>query len=158
MNKENTIDEDDFNRLLEWLNPDRNAASAKYLALRRSLVKFFTCRGCFEADPALYFYGVARNVYNEWLRKHRPPPDPPPAPERDDLALDCLDECLARLPVESRTLVVEYYRDEGGAKIKSRKSQARSLGITVNALRIKACHVRASLRGCIAECVGRAAA
>ena len=173
------MDEDDFNRLLEWLDPDREAACAKYNTTYRNIVKFLACRGCYEAEdcadvtfnrvaeqaqrlreknvrPALYFYGVAKNVFYEWLRKSRhAPSDPPPPPERDDLALDCLDECLAGLTADSRELVVEYYRDEGRAKIKNREKLARKLGITMNALRIRACNIRASLRGCVAECVRR---
>jgi len=183
MNRDRTIDEEDFNRLLEWLNPDREAACAKYATIYRNLVKFFTCRGCYEAekcaddtidrvipkvqkiretyveDPALYFYGVAKNILHEWLREsRRAPPEPPPPPERDDPGLDCLDECLAHLPADSRELVIEYSRDEGRAKIKNREKWARKLGITMNALRIRACNIRASLRRCVAECVRQGAA
>jgi DNA-directed RNA polymerase specialized sigma24 family protein len=184
MNRDRILIEADFNLLLAWLDPDRDAAGEKYEAIRRSLVKFFACRGCYEAedlavetiwrvaskaqklretyvgDPALYFYGVGQNVYHEWLRESRRghPDPPPPPPERDDLALDCLDECLAGLPADSRELVVEYYRGEGRAKIKNREKRARTLGITLNALRIRACHIRASLRRCVAECVRQGAA
>jgi DNA-directed RNA polymerase specialized sigma24 family protein len=175
------MDEEDFNRLLEWLDPEREAACAKYSIIYRNIVKFFACRGCHEAEdcadetfnrvtarvrelrerevnPPLYFYGVAKNVFREWLRKsRRARPAPPPPPERDDLALDCLDKCLAELAGESRETVVGYYRGEGRARIRSRESLARALGITLNALRVRACNLRAALRDCVAECVRRGA-
>jgi DNA-directed RNA polymerase specialized sigma24 family protein len=83
-----------FARLLAWLNSDRELAVVKYEGIRRSLIKVFTARGCSNADelanetvnrvvkrietleenyvgdPALYFYGVARHVYCEYLRRH----------------------------------------------------------------------------------------
>jgi DNA-directed RNA polymerase specialized sigma24 family protein len=175
------MDEEDFNRLLQWLDPDHEAACVKYNTIHRNLVKFFACRGCYEAEdcadrtfnrvvpqvqrlsetnaePGRYLYGVAKNIFREWLREsRRTPPDPPPPLERDDLALDCLDECLAGLPADSRELVVEYYRGEGREKIRNREKWARKLGITMNALRIRACNIRASLRACVAECVRQGA-
>jgi RNA polymerase sigma factor (sigma-70 family) len=87
------LDKESFDRLLAWLDADREQAAAKYERIRRSLIKIFTSRGCPEAedladetfnrvarkvgelaltyvgDPALYFYGVAHNVHLEYLRK-----------------------------------------------------------------------------------------
>ena len=40
-----------FEQLLDWLNPDREQAGRDYEALRRRLIKLFTCRGC--SDPEL---------------------------------------------------------------------------------------------------------
>src|SRR5687767_5895715 len=85
-----------FDRLLDWLDADRDSAGSKYERIRVRLIKIFTCRGCGEADdladetinrvtaklgdivesysgdPALYFYGVAQKVHLEYLRKKPP--------------------------------------------------------------------------------------
>ncbi|HEX8501095.1 MAG TPA: hypothetical protein VF659_10950 [Pyrinomonadaceae bacterium] len=186
MSENGTNEEENFNRLLAWLDPDREAAGERYEAIRRGLVKMFACRGCYEAedlagktldrvasksekvvaeygpgdDPALYIYAVGKYVYQEWLReKRRAAPEPPPeAAGHDEVRLACLDGCLERLPPEGRGLVVEYYRDSGRARIEHRQEVARRLGIGMNALRIRACNLRASLRRCVADCVARAAA
>jgi len=93
MKKERVITQQEFDRLLNWLDADRDSAGSKYQNIRIRLIKIFTCRGCCEADdladetinrvtaklgeiaesysgdPALYFYGVAQKVHLEYLRK-----------------------------------------------------------------------------------------
>ena len=59
--------------------------------------------------------------------------------------LDCLDHSLQELSAEQRTLIVEYYRDGGRDRIAHRRGLARRLGITMNALGIRACRIRAAL-------------
>lgn len=115
MNKEWVITQEFFDKLLAWLDPDRERAGTKYEDIRRRLIKIFTCRGCVEADvladetinrvtqkvpemmgtytgdPALYFYGVAHNVHLEYLRRKpdhmlQPPPPPPTLIEQPDEA------------------------------------------------------------------------
>ncbi len=101
------MDETAFERLLAWLDPERERAGRRYEDIRLRLIKIFTCRGCresedladetinrvarrlaeiadtYEGDQALYFYGVAQKVYLEHVRK-RPAPAAsaaaPPAP------------------------------------------------------------------------------
>jgi DNA-directed RNA polymerase specialized sigma24 family protein len=96
MNHDSNLTADSFELLLEWLDPNREAAGEKYEKVRVRLIKIFNCRGCGESDsladetinrvlarvgeirknysgdPALYFYGVAQKVHLEYLRK-RPP-------------------------------------------------------------------------------------
>lgn len=93
MKKEWALTQDTFDRLLEWLDADRERAGSKYEAIRLRLIKIFTCRGCPDAeeladetinrvtsrvielaadytgDPAHYFYGVSHKVHLEYLRK-----------------------------------------------------------------------------------------
>lgn len=94
MNKEWVLTQEDFDRLLLWLNREsREEAGRKYEEIRCRLIKIFSCRGCTESDllsdetinrvtkklreiegdwtgdPALYFYGVAQRVHLEYLRK-----------------------------------------------------------------------------------------
>ena len=93
MKKDWELTQEAFDRLLDWLDPDRERAGKKYEAIRLRLIKIFTGRGCLEAerltdetinrvtskveeiantyvgDPALYFYAVAQKVHLEYLRK-----------------------------------------------------------------------------------------
>ena len=67
--------------------------------------------------------------------------------------LQCLERCLQELNPEQRELVVEYYRDDTGRqKIVRRRDLAQRLGITMNALGIRACRIRAALETRMAEC------
>lgn len=96
MSKYSVLAQEDFERLLAWLDPDRERAGAKYEDIRRDLIKIFTWRGCadadeladeainrvtqklpaiaetYEGDPALYFYGVAKKLLLEYFRKGPP--------------------------------------------------------------------------------------
>jgi len=69
--------------------------------------------------------------------------------------LNCLEDCLAKLSAVNRTLIVEYYREEKGLKIEHRKQQAESLGMSLNALRLRASRIRAELAECISRCLQR---
>ena len=184
MPKRRLVDKDSFDRLLVWLHTDRELAAQKYEYIRRRLITIFTYRGCAEAedladetfdrvtckvcevaetyvgDPALYFYGVAHNVYLEYMRDHfrRPSPLPPPPPptggdEEEEPEYDCLEQCMQRLASGDRELVLQYYQEEKRAKIDHRKQLAAQLGIAINALRIRAFKIRQALQRCVQECV-----
>lgn len=175
-----------FDELLAWLNPDRELAAEKYEDVRNRLIRIIMHRGCtpaedladktinkvaqkvhkikayYEGDPALYFYGVARNVINDYLRSkvEEVPIEPevlsaPPAPEPDETGREheCLEKCLGELAPPDRALLLDYYREEGGAKIEHHKELARRRGITVNALRIFVCRLRARFKQCMRECL-----
>lgn len=88
-----TLDQAAFDCLLQFLDPDRDAAAAKYEDVRRRLLKMFVWRGCLApdeyvdrtidrvarrlstgvevrvADPFQYFHGVAINVLREHWRE-----------------------------------------------------------------------------------------
>jgi DNA-directed RNA polymerase specialized sigma24 family protein len=104
--------------------------------------------------------GVAHFVYLETSRR----PDnrrttleeliPVAAPpehrsEDDDLRVTYLRECLRSLPKESRELIIEYYREEGRAKIEDRKALAEKLGISLNTLFSRAKRIRDRLEKCV---------
>jgi DNA-directed RNA polymerase specialized sigma24 family protein len=59
--------------------------------------------------------------------------------------LESLEHCLQQLKPEQRELVVEYFRDTGRQKIERHHDMAKRLGITVNALSIRACRIRRAL-------------
>lgn len=185
MNKEWVLTQEAFDKLLLWLDPNREQAGKKYEEIRRRLIKLFTCRGCraseeladetinrvtkkvqeladtYNGDPALYFYGVAHNVHLEYLRRKQsaaPPPAPAGQPDETEQEYDCLEQCMQRLTLNNRELVLQYYREEKKAKIDHRKLLAQKLGIAVNALRIRAYRIRASLQECVQNCLAQEAA
>jgi RNA polymerase sigma factor (sigma-70 family) len=170
--------QESFDRLLAWLDDNRDHAGKKYELIRNRLIKVFTCRGCgeaedladetisrvtakvpeiaptYEGEPILYFYGVARKVHHEWLRRqNRPVPEMSIKEADDERVLECLDRCMETVPEKSRELVLRYYENEKKAKIDERKTIAQELGIGINALRIKAHRIRQILRKCVKSCV-----
>src|SRR5262245_47465544 len=175
---------DAFDKLLFWLNPDREQAGKKYEEIRRKLITILTSRGCtcpedladqtmnrvarkipevvdhYAGDPSLYFYDVAHKIHLEYIRRKpdpmlAPAPDPPQKLEQQ---YECLEQCMKGLTANSRELVLEYYQEEKQAKIDRRKELADRLGIAVNALRIRAYRIRASLQECLSECIKQVAA
>src|SRR5947209_6617862 len=50
--KESAPPTDSFDRLLAWLNPDREQAGQRYEEIRRRLIKIFARRGCSEIGRA----------------------------------------------------------------------------------------------------------
>ena len=65
---------------------------------------------------------------------------------------DCLDSCLAKLSSADRELILEYYRGEQRAKIERRSQLAARLGLSMNALTIRACRIRYKLEECMKAC------
>jgi DNA-directed RNA polymerase specialized sigma24 family protein len=116
----------------------------------------------YVGEPLNYFYGVAKNVYRESLRKDKVPTIKPPtaAPSDEDKERDfaCLETCIAGLQAEDRDLVIEYYRYEKRIKIDHRKSLAQQMGLGMNALRIRACRIRSDLQKCVGACLAGTAA
>ena len=69
-----------------------------------------------------------------------------------ELLLGCLDECLARLPEESRALIVEYYQDERRGQSGRRRALAEALGLRREALANRAQRLRDKLEECVTRC------
>jgi hypothetical protein len=65
---------------------------------------------------------------------------------------------MEKLTLENRKLLLDYYREEKRAKIEYRRQLAEQMGIAVNALRIRAYRIRASLQKCVEDCLQGAAA
>ncbi|HEY0003998.1 MAG TPA: hypothetical protein VGB17_04240 [Pyrinomonadaceae bacterium] len=179
--KQWALTQEAFDTLLAWLSPDREQAGEKYERIRTRLIKVFTVRGCFDAedladetinrvakkvkdiadtyigDPSLFFYGVARNVHLEYVKKKvKPLPQLPAADEDKERKYECLDQCIKLLPQENREIVLQYYLEEKKARINNRREMARRLGIELNALRIRAHRIRASLKECVDKCLSLA--
>ena len=168
-------------------------AEAKLRDIRRRLAAFFAGRGCRDeaddlatetilrvasksreiadavvADPTAYFYGVARNVFHEWVRDLRrearaidarhaevvPRSSPDPDAWEDQEAVHrCLDRCLTKLTPRARQLIRGYYREEKAAKIECHRRLAHEVGKSVNALRIEVHRIRNVLRRCVFGCL-----
>jgi len=113
-----------------------------------------------DASPARYCYIVAKFVFLESLRnpEHRRVDfelsglSRAAIPESPDSLLDCLERCLGQLPNADRDLILEYYRDDQRLKIERRRAMAVRLGVTPNALSIRACRIRGKLEQCVSAC------
>jgi DNA-directed RNA polymerase specialized sigma24 family protein len=66
--------------------------------------------------------------------------------------LTCLDRCLQELKPAQRDLAIEYYRDAKRQRIDRRRGIAERLGITMNALGIRASRIRSALETCMNAC------
>jgi RNA polymerase sigma factor (sigma-70 family) len=73
------------------------------------------------------------------------------AAERQRL-LTCLERCLDKLPQPDRELILEYYRGEQQGRAGRRRQLAARLGLTMNAVSIRACRIRDTLEACIRAC------
>ena len=117
--------------------------------------------------PAKYCYIVARFVFMENLRANEKeiaaldnvsrPANAISSEDRDrkEKLLECLDRCAAKLESSQRDLIFGYYVGEQRVKIENRRSLAQTLGITVNALSIRACRIRDRLESCVKGCASR---
>jgi DNA-directed RNA polymerase specialized sigma24 family protein len=115
-------------------------------------------------DPASYCYGVARLVLLEALKTREKERQAlaqiqPLSVYVDDVQrdveerLECLRSCMKRLPADQQTLIAEYHRHDPESRIEGRKRLAASLGIGLNALRIRAHRLSATLGSCVGHCL-----
>ncbi len=116
-------------------------------------------------SPAHYCYIVARLVLHEYLRTTKTVSDISPddsaaiararlqttvAPDEvSEQLLAVLEQCLDSLTSADRELILEYYHGEQRAKIEQRRNLAARLGLTANALTIRACRLRDRLESCV---------
>ena len=182
MTKKSEITQKDFNKLLNWLDEDKQVAAEKYKSIHHRLVQIFSSRDAFPADeladktidraiqkidylieeyqgePALYFYAVANKIFLEHLRK------PKTEPLSDNLLetewedenksfYECLNRCLHTLLPEQRELIVEYFQYEKQTKADHHKRMAQKLGLDVNAIRTRVYRIRISMEKCVEKCV-----
>jgi len=124
--------------------------------------------GSIRSDtPAKFCYTIARYVFLESLRSNRTKEvsiedDARPLVDNErqrtdeqdkkEKMLDCLDKCCSALEPEHRDLIVRYYHGKERAKIENRRLMAEHLGISMNALSIRACRIREKLEICVRKC------
>ena len=121
--------------------------------------------------PAKYCYITARFVFMEHLRgmdkASVPLDDLPRQPQANQLAaseredeekrtkekmLDCLEKCTEKLEPANREIIINYYYGAERIKIENRRNLAGRLGISTNALTIRACRIRDKLEICVGKC------
>ena len=155
-------------RLIEIFNA-RRCSEAEDLAdetINRVTLKVTQIRERYEGDPALYFYAVAKKIFLEYTTKGaaaikvsagaapEPRAAPQPTDEQDKAEHEdeCLTRCLEKLPERNRELVMRYYQSSVGPRA-NRGELARQMGATVNAVRIRAHRIRATLKQCVEMCL-----
>jgi RNA polymerase sigma factor (sigma-70 family) len=171
---------DPFDNLLDWLSPDRDEAARKYESIRAGLIRIFIAKGFNDAedladetitrvvkrlpeiresyvgDPARYFHGVARNVALEAGRRKEIATDVSPVASIEITnhsdEFQCLLRCLKFLTPAKRDLILDYHLYEGRDKIEQHRLMAQELGISDNALRVRAHHIRSELEKCVLKC------
>jgi DNA-directed RNA polymerase specialized sigma24 family protein len=176
-----SLTQESFEKLLTWLDPNREEAAAMYESIRLRLIKYFTCNGCgdlvedlgdetfdrvakklergeipepFTGNKSLYFLAFAKNIRLEHIRK--PPEIPPQDPVFPDTIEDesvCLEKCVPILPSEDRWLAIEYYRCEKSTKVEHHRKLAEKFGLSLAGLRTRIHRIRERLRPCIEECL-----
>jgi DNA-directed RNA polymerase specialized sigma24 family protein len=113
-----------------------------------------------------YAHGIARLL----LHEHRRRPealsiesagDPPASPAssasgEEERLLNCFDRCLAELPADSQSLMLQYYQGERSEKIANRRRLATALALSENALRSRVQRLRDRLEDCVQACVSHA--
>jgi DNA-directed RNA polymerase specialized sigma24 family protein len=182
MKQQWTLSQSAFDQFLAALHSDRQQAGHEYRSLRDRIVRFFEWRSCSDPDAladesldrvirkisqgeqiedaAKYTFGVAKLVYLESTKKqHREEPIVIDFPVKDtpvdddDDSLTCLERCLGQTTTDSRKLILRYYSFDKQAKIDDRRKLADELGLSPNALRIKALRVRSKIEGCVTDCL-----
>ena len=181
-----SLTEEALNKLLHWLNPDRDLAGQLYNNAQLKLTRIFNAHGCgdpesladdtfdrilskidwltenYVGNPMHYICAVARNVIKEDYRvrtaaRTLPQPEPIIPDQESERLHDCLDQCLAELSQYARRLLLAYYDKKGKEKIINRKKLAEEQGITLRALRLRVFHLRSQVRTCMEICIQKTA-
>lgn len=160
----------------DWLDPDPARAEEKYHELRRALIEYFARRRCRDAedladevfsrvveqikkgtriekeDPRRFAYGVAKNVYREYVRKDIrgekilqeisfsstiPVPNNPDA---------CIKECLESLDPNEREMLERWFLDQDDDQME------KDMGISRNSVRIRIHRIKKRLEACYDNC------
>ncbi len=182
MKKNWDLNPEAFEKMLLWLDADREIAGRKYEAIRLRLIKILNYRGCFQAEeladevfdrvnrkidaitvnyegnPVHYFLNVANKIYLEQSRKPKSVELPENLTwfneeEKFHPQFECLKKCLQTLPAEKRGFIVNYYEEDKKAKIDSHKRLAESAGLDVKSVHSQAFRLRVRLQKCVLECV-----
>lgn len=119
--------------------------------------------------PAKFCYITARFVFMESLRdtskshisideviynQTDKSSDEKQEKDEKEKLLQCLEECANKLEDVNRDLIFRYYYGKEREKIENRRALAQELGLTVNALSIRACRIRGKLEDCVKKCAG----
>ena len=180
--RKDSLTEEALNKLLAWLDPDRDQAAETYNRIQLRLIRIFSANGCgdpeklanetfdriltkmdwlrenYVGDPLLYFCAVARNLVKEDYRDRTatrvvPPVNPITEDKEAERLYECLDQCMETLNPNAQRLLISYYEEQGNEKIANRRKLADELGITLRALRLRVFHMRAQMKICMEICL-----
>lgn len=182
MKRERAPTQEEFGKLLAWLHADTEEAGRKFNFIQARVTKVLSSRGCVDAealadevcnrvavridkvvanftDPVRCFLGFMDHVFHEDLREQQrvakaimPERRPSEELEQED---QCLEHCLQRLEQRERQLFVNYFQGEDQSRIDRRKNLAAENGLTMNALRIRAHHLRKAMHDCLMGCLNQ---
>lgn len=166
-----------FEDLLLRLEPNYSSTEERYKQVHLKLVKFFAWRRCEDAeslaDETLIrslknlseidadkhysdIYIIAKNVFRKYLRDNKRRIKVTEMIASDltnqeqspsDYSLDCQKLCLQKLSNDELLLLQNYILGET-----NREELAKSMGISLNALRLKLYRIKKELKDCYAEC------
>lgn len=172
-----------LNELLRSFHPEPAEAGKAYLRLRDKLVSYFEFERCIPAEDLAdevlnrvarrlnegeqiervgsYSLGVARLVALETRQKQIQEErklrefvriSAKPRGEMES-GLQCLDRCLAKLPPESKALLLAYYSGDHRDRIDQRKRMMEELGTQPAALRNRVLRLRSNVEKCLRRCL-----
>jgi DNA-directed RNA polymerase specialized sigma24 family protein len=173
------VTQEPFNFLLTWLDPNYEVAGRKYALIHSGLVRIFVSRGFSDAEDladltikrvsdllpgirdsyvgerAPYFYKVAGYIILEARRRPEIATDLASVEQilenNTSDTYEWLLKCLELLPEEKRELVLDYHLNKGRDKIEQHERMAKERGISVEALRSRAHHIRKTLKDCVQQ-------
>src|SRR5262249_50654416 len=134
------------------------------LTIDRVMQKLPGIQANYVGDPGPYFSSVLRFIILENQRTaiqsseaaYQATNGAPHDNENAERAYDCLGKCISRLLTPAKqALIIDYYGGDRRTAVEDRKRLAQRMGITRNALRVRADRIRASLEGCLAACLER---
>lgn len=127
--------------------------------INRVMIRLPDIRDSYVGDPARYFWGVARYIILEAIRRREIATEEIPIAWNPVVHIDdtteCLRRCLKFLPTDKRELILDYYIYEGKDKIENHRIMASELDITKGALRTKVHHIRNKLEKCVLQCTAK---
>jgi DNA-directed RNA polymerase specialized sigma24 family protein len=165
-----------FDSLLFRLEPGRPDSKARYGRLRFKMIRYFEWKCCQDAEdladetisravkqvlegkeivaenPYFYFYGVAKNIYKEYVRTQIKKESilkmlPAQQSSLSGSWQDCRIQCLRRLSADSLGILQGYYLEPDDRELLAEQS-----GLTLNALRLRVHRLKCELRDCYDNC------
>jgi len=153
---------DGFERLLESLGDDRQAASRDPEALADVTLDRAAKRlaeGERIENLRAWLRVAAKRVLQEsYLTQTRERTGAREALRFTEVATGaesdhaCLQNCMSRISAENAALLARYYGAGGERLIPARKQLAQELGISIETLRTRALRLRKSLERCMLQC------
>lgn len=120
------VAKENFDKLLDWLSPDRDVAGIRFERIRDGLIRYFRLKGCHEpelladesmnrvinridtldlmtgASPTSLFYGFAGKVFLEYLRTEK---------NRHIQLSDAFERVLVRAARSSSNVAIDCLRE-----------------------------------------------